>query len=342
MPLDPARLQDALARTAGDHGPGVVGLVTERGEPVFEGAVGVTDLADGRPPTADDQFRIGSITKTYVSALLLQLIREGAFARTDTVERWLPGLVPDGDTITVELLMGMRSGLPDYVEPLLGNPPDLARMAGYHRPEDLVAISVAQPDRRPPGESHAYCNTDYVLLGLIIERATGTRVDALLWQRILDPLGLHGTTFPVADRRLRGPHATGHAGMSAREGYQEVPELSPSAAWTAGGMVSTPRALGRFFDALLDGRVVDPADLETMTARTEPLADGVWRGLGLVRYEHADGTVAFGHHGGIPGYTTIAVRTTDGRCVVLAQNGTDFLGVLDSSTPFVVAALAGP
>lgn len=88
-------LRDALVRTAETHGPGLVGLVTEHGEPVFEGAVGVADLADGRPPTADDWFRIGSVTKTYVSAVLVQLLRKGAFARSDAVEQWLPGRAAD-------------------------------------------------------------------------------------------------------------------------------------------------------------------------------------------------------------------------------------------------------
>ena len=78
-----------------------------------------------------------------------------------------------------------------------------------------------------------------------------------------------------------------------------------------------------------------------MTARTEPLEDGIWRGLGLVRYERPDGTVAFGHHGGVPGYTTLALRSAAGRTVVLAQNGIDLDDVLASDNPFVDAALAG-
>jgi len=341
MPIDAGRLRDALAETAVAHGPGLAALVTEQGVPVFEESTGVAHLAGDRPPTADDRFAIGSVTKTYVSVLLLQLLREGAFARSDTVEHWLPGLVPDGKDITVDLLLRMRSGLPDYAWPLLGDPPDLNRITRYFRPEELVEVAVAQPDRNPPGESYRYCNTDYVLLGLIVEKATGTRVDALLHQRVLEPLCLRDTTFPIADGQMRGPHATGYVRMSADEPYQPIPVVSPSEGWTSGAMTATPRDLGRFFDALLDGRLVDPADLETMTARTEPLGDGTWRGFGLVRYERPDGTVAFGHHGGVPGYTTIAVRNTDGRTVVLCQNGIDLHDVLTSDTPFVAAALAG-
>jgi D-alanyl-D-alanine carboxypeptidase len=341
MPLDAARLQEALDRTARDHGPGVVGLVTEPGGTVFEAAAGVADPADPRPLTPDDQLRIGSITKTYVTALVLQLLREGVFGSQDTVERRLPGLVPGGDEITVELLLRMRSGLPDYVPIMLGDPPDLATQARYRRPEELVRIGLTGADRRRPGSGYRYCNTDYVLLGLIVERATGQRVDALLWERIFAPLGLEWTTFPVADGRLRGPHAPGFLRTAAGAPYRRLPVLSPSAAWTSGAMVSTLRELATFFDALLDGRVVGRADLDAMTARTEPLGGGAWRGLGLVRYERADGTVAFGHHGGVPGYTTIAVRTAGGRCVALGQNGTDLHAVLDSSTPFVVTALGG-
>jgi D-alanyl-D-alanine carboxypeptidase len=340
MPIDTAALRDALAETAATHGPALVGLVTERGVTVFEEGTGVADPDSGRPPTADDRFRIGSITKTYVSALLLQLLREGAFARTDTVERWLPGLVPGGEELTVDLLLRMRSGLPDYAWPLLGDPPDLHRITRYFRPEDLVEVALAQPDRHPPGESFRYCNTDYVLLGLIAEAATGTRVDALLHERVLAPLGLHDTTFPTAQTRMHGPHTTGHERRAAGAPYQQVPAVSPSQAWTAGAMTATPRDLGRFFDALLDGRVVHPDDLATMTARTEPLADGIWRGCGLVRYERPDGTVAFGHHGGVPGWTTMALRTTARGTVVLAQNGIDLHDVLTSENPFVAAALA--
>jgi D-alanyl-D-alanine carboxypeptidase len=334
-------LAEALARTGEEHGPGLFGLVTDGGEVVFDGAVGVAELTDGRPMTADDQVRIGSITKTYVTALVLRLIGEGVLAPTDTVQRWLPGLVPDGDELTVRLLLGMRSGLPDYVWPLLGNPPDLGKLERYYRPAELVQVALAQPDRIRPDTEFRYCNTDYVLLGMLAEEATGTRVDALLWQRVIAPLGLRDTTFPIADGRLRGAHAPGHLRTAAGQPYQRLPVLSPSEAWTAGGMVATARDLAAFFDALLDGHVVDPADLAAMTARTEPLDERTWRGLGLVRYER-DGTVAFGHHGGVPGYTTIALRTTGGRAIVLCQNGTDLHDILTSDTPFVAAALAGP
>jgi D-alanyl-D-alanine carboxypeptidase len=131
MPDVRERLHTGLAETYREHGPGLFALVTDHGEPVFEAAAGVADLESGRPIVASDRFRIGSVTKTYVSALVLSLIADGTLAFDDTVERWLPGLVPDGDRITVELLLRMRSGLPDYVGSILGEPPDLANLQRY-------------------------------------------------------------------------------------------------------------------------------------------------------------------------------------------------------------------
>ena len=326
----------ALEASAQGHGPGLFGLVTDGGEVVFDGAVGVADLADPRPMTADDQVRVASITKTYVAALVLQLAAEGVLALADTVEEWVPG----GEDVTVELLLRMRSGLPDYVGPLYGDDP-LRALERYWSPETLVHLALAQPDRVPPDTVHRYCNTDYVLLGLVVERATGERVDAQLWQRLFAPLGLVDTTFPTVDPRLRGPHARGHLRTGPPEPYAECTTLSPSDGWTAGALVTTPRELARFWDALLGGQVLDPASLALLTEGRETLSPTAARGLGIVRYSYPDGTVAHGMHGGTPGYTTIVQRSTAGRCVVLAQNGIDSAAPLLSTTPFVTAALTG-
>lgn len=330
-------LQVALEASAEGHGPGLFGLVTDGGEVVFDGAVGVADLADPRPMTADDQVRVASITKTYVAALVLQLAAEGVLGLGDTVEQWVPG----GEEITVELLLRMRSGLPEYIRRLYGDPPDLRVLERYWSPEALVRLALADPERLPPGTVHRYCNTDYVLLGLVVERATGERVDAQLWQRLFAPLGLHDTTFPTVEPRLRGPHARGHLRSGPPEPYVECTTLSPSDGWTAGAVVTTPRELARFYDALLGGQVLDPASLALMTECREVLDPTASRGLGLVRYSHPDGIVAYGQHGGTPGYTTIVQRSTTGRCVVLAQNGIDTAAPLFSATPFVTAALTG-
>ncbi|TDP92234.1 serine hydrolase domain-containing protein [Labedaea rhizosphaerae] len=325
---------DALDRTAADHGPGLLGLITEGGRTVFEGATGVADLGSRRRMTADDLVRIGSITKTYVSVLAMQLAAEGAFAFGDTVEHWLPGLVDGGDQITMELLLRMRSGLPDYGDGPFGDERDLEPLRRYWRPEELVAAALAKDDRKPPDSVYRYCNTDYILLGLIIERATGERVDVHLHQRICVPLGLTATIFPIADPHLRGPHARGH--LRVRGEWVECTTLSMSEGWTAGGMAASARDVALFFDALFDGRLLAADGLAHMTDCSEVLDDEWSRGVGLVRFRDA-----YGHTGGIPGYTTIAWRTATGRTIILCQNGIDLNNMLTSENPFVLEALRG-
>jgi D-alanyl-D-alanine carboxypeptidase len=335
------QLQAALAETGSDHGPGVYGLVTQDGRISFEGAVGVADLDRPRPISATDCYRIGSITKVYVAALVLQLVADGALGLDDTVEHHLPGLVPDGGAITVEMLLRLRSGLPDYIEALYGDPPtDLSALGRYWSPAQLVAAALASSDRLSPDTQYRYCNTDYILLGMLIERATGQRVDAQLWQRIIKPLGLNDTTFPTVDPFLRGPHAKGYLRSSADAPYVEVPSMTPSEGWTAGAIVATARDVAAFFDGLLRGALLPPAYLARMTDAPEYLDEHRSRGLGVVRYDFGTGDIAYGHHGGTPGYTCVAMRTESGRGIVLWQNGIDMHNLLSSDDPFVQAALA--
>jgi D-alanyl-D-alanine carboxypeptidase len=338
--IDRAVLDQALARSGQRNGPGLYALVTEHGETAYEGAVGVADLDRPRPIEGRDRFRIGSVTKTYVAALVLQLVADGTLSLADPVERWLPGMVPGGEALTVELLLRMRSGLPDYTRGVFGDPPDLRALGRYWAPEQLVAMASTADDRLPPDTAFRYCNTDYVLLGLMVERATGQRVEAQLWQRILAPLRLDDTTFPTVDPFLRGPHAKGYLRDTAGSPYVEFTTMSPSESWTAGAIVATARDVAAFLDGLLTGAVLDPDHLGRMTDCREVVDEHRRRGLGIVRYEFGTGPVAYGHTGGMPGFCTVAMRTTAGRCVVLWQNGFDAHDQLSSDTPFVRAALS--
>jgi D-alanyl-D-alanine carboxypeptidase len=341
VPVDGERLRAALAETAADHGPGVFGLVTEAGRPVFTGAVGVADLDRAHPIDAGDRYRIGSVTKVYVATLILQLVAEGLLDFDDTVDDHLPGLVADSEGITVETLLRLRSGLPDYVPQLFGDPPtDLSVLERYWSPEQLVTAALAGSDRLPAGTRYRYCNTDYILLGMLIEQVTGQRVDAQLWQRIVKPLGLSQTTFPTVDPYLRGPHAKGYLRTAADAPYVEFTTMTPSESFTAGAIVATASDVAAFLDGLFGGALLPPRYLARMTDPIEPLDRHRSRGLGIVRFDFGTGNIAYGHQGGMPGYTTFAARTESGRCVVVWQNGADMHDPLSSDTPFVQAALA--
>jgi D-alanyl-D-alanine carboxypeptidase len=333
--MDADGLRAGLERLGKSRGPGLYALVTDGGEVVFEHAVGVADLREPRPIGGADRFRIGSVTKTYVSALVLQLVAEGVIGLGDPVPRWLPGVVPDADGITVAVLLRMRSGLPDYVPVIVGDPPDLSVLERYWAPRELVAAALSSADRIGAAERYRYCNTDYVLLGMVVEAATGERVDAQLWERVFRPLGLDDTTLPIVDPLIRGAHATGHLRVGGGA-YQEFTAVSPSESWTAGGIVASGRDVAAFMTALLGGKVLDEDGLALMTTATEPLDGWRARGIGLTRYDFG-GTIAYGHHGGVPGYTTMAFGTTGGRAVVIFQNCMDVPDILDSDEPYVAA-----
>jgi D-alanyl-D-alanine carboxypeptidase len=342
MPVDEEALQRALARTAVDHGPGLYGLVTEAGRQVFAGAVGVADLARSRPIEAIDRYRIGSVTKLYVATLVLQLAALGVLRLDETVEDRLPGLVPSGEGITVETLLRLRSGLPDYGTQLFGDPPsDLSALDRYWSPRQLLEAALADPDRLPANSQYRYSSTDYILLGMLIEQATGQRVDAQLWQHIIEPLGLTETTFPTVDPLLRGPHAKGYLRTAPDAPYVEVTTMTPSESWTAGAIVATASDVAAFLDGLFSGALLPSEYLARMIEPAQRLDEHRSRGLGIVRFDFATGNVAYGHHGGMPGFTTVVARTESGRCVVVWQNGIDLHNPLSSDAPFVQAALAG-
>jgi len=195
--------------------------------------------------------------------------------------------------------------------------------------------------RIPPGREYRYSNTDFILLGMMIEEATGERVDAQMWQRIFRPLNLTDTTFPTVDLYLRGPHAKGYLRTSPDDSYTEFTEMSPSEAWTSGAIVATAADVAAFLDALFAGPLLPAELLSRMIEPTQEIDRYRSRGLGVVRLDYGTGNVAYGHQGGMPGYTTVAARTESGRCVVLWQNGMDLHAPLSFNTAFVQAALRG-
>jgi D-alanyl-D-alanine carboxypeptidase len=337
MAVDATVLSNALRETARDHGPGVYGLVTEDGKVVFEGSEGVADLGSGRPINATDRYRISSVTKVYTATVVLQLMSEGVLALGDSVERWLPAMVPGGADVTIEMLLRLRSGIPDSTTPLFGDPPNPAILQEYWPPERVVALAIADAGNRlAPDAQYRYSNTDYLLLGLIIEAATGHRPTRRRATVAADlPASAPDPDHAPDGRYIRGPHAEGHIRFSADEPYTEFTTMTPSESFTAGAIVATASDVAAFLDGMLGGTLLTPDALALMLDATEVLDDICRRGLGIVRCDFGTGNIAYGHHGGVFGYTNIARRTDSGRAVVLWQNGIDMHEILADDAPFV-------
>ncbi|MEQ4721500.1 serine hydrolase domain-containing protein [Nonomuraea sp. B19D2] len=285
------------------------------GEWTWSGTAGVRDIKRGGRPSPNGHFRIGSVTKTFVATVVLQLVDEGKLRLDDPVDQYLPGLVPGGERITVRRLLNHTSHLYDYMsEPgystnrWRGD----ARFRSY-QPRELLKVAFAKelPD---DGKWH-YSNTNYVVLGLLVEKLTGRPYGEEVRRRILRPLGLRHTVVPGDQAGVPAPHA---------KGYEPIPQLvdatrmNPSLDWAAGEMISTAADLERFMSALLGGKLTSAASLRAMRTPVETGA-GFGYGPGLQAYTLPCGTV-WGHSGELIGYLTFAFRSDSGKSMTMSIN----------------------
>ena len=318
-------VQQTLDRIVDEHGvPGALAAVSDRKGRDRSYVAGVGDLTTGAPVPVDGQVRIGSDSKTFVAAVVLQLVGEGAIDLDASVETYLPGVVRaeglDAQAITVRDLLQHTSGIGSYTN----GPPFVVdgevRLAGmknwYAEPYELVTLGLAQPVT--PRGTWNYSNTNYVLAGLIVQKVTQRPLGEVVTDRIIEPLGMTDTYAPGrGERAIRGAHPQGHHAEPVGSGLFEHTDIDPAASWAAGDLVSTPSDLNTFFRALLGGKVLAPAQLAEMTTTVPMDLPGVpadWRyGLGLMSMDLSCGGLTWGHGGTIPGYQVEGGVTQDGR-----------------------------
>lgn len=311
--LDRAALQRGLDAVPAAGAPGA--LATVRADRAsWRGAAGLAELSNARPMRPNMRHRVGSITKTFVSATLLQLVQEGRIGLDDPVGRWLPELVPGevGQRVTVRMLLNHTSGIGNYTDALLTSLTAVIELGTTtYSPAELVAIGLDLPRTGAPGAGFSYSNTNYILAGLLVERVTGNEVEAEVTRRILRPLRLADTYFPGADPRIRGPHGGAYF---APLGVRDFGEYGMTWAWAAGELVSTMEDLNTFFRALLGGRIVAGRTLDAMLT-TVPMNPQVPQagsyGLGIYSLGLPCGTV-WGHDGAVIGHLTISLHSRDG------------------------------
>ncbi|MFD4661085.1 serine hydrolase domain-containing protein [Kitasatospora sp. NPDC058444] len=291
--------------------------VRENGSTAWKGAAGVADLATGAPADPDGRFRIGSVTKTFVATVVLQLVAEHRLGLDDSVESRLPGVVPNGTAITVRQLLNHTSGIHDYTEDPAFDASDEATLRQWlaggrwtsYRPQQLVDIANKYPPYFAPGQGWHYSNTNYVLVSMIIERLTGRSWAQEVNGRIIRPLGLTGTSMPIDSPFIPGAHAHGYYKLPT--GPADVTLLNPSMASASGAGISTTADLTRFISALLGGQLLGPAELAEMK-RTSGPGEATGYGLGLQRMTTPCGEF-WGHDGGIPGYNTLMIGEVTGK-----------------------------
>ena len=289
-------------------------------------AVGKGNLETGQAPPMDGEVRIGSNTKTFVAVVVMQMVQEGKVGLDEPIETYLPGLIKgegiDGSKITVRQLLQHTSGLPEYTDTTPGASDIFQIKDHYIPPRDLLDTALGKPAAFEPGTQWAYTNTNYVVLGMLVERVSQRPVGEQIDQRIVKKLGLSHTYFPApGDRSIKGTHPQGYH-LSADGKLEDITEMDPAWAWAAGAMVSTPSELNTFFQAVFDGRLLTQSSIDEMkngaVDASSHLGPGTVYGLGLIGRSLTCGGTSWGHGGTIHGYQTNNAVGPDGTAAIFA------------------------
>jgi D-alanyl-D-alanine carboxypeptidase len=301
-------LQDALDNGLKKYnGKGISATVVVPGYKMW---IGVSGVSHGTTPIKPDTlFDAGSITKNFVAALTLKLVEEGRLALDDPLHKWLPDYPNIDNTITIRQLLNHTSGVyslkgPSVLRPILKNP------KRFWTPQEVITTFVRNPHFRK-GTAWHYSNTGYILLGMIINKATGSKLSTELRNRFWNPLGLDSTFFAVEEVL---PENIAHGwidlnGDKVLDDFSVFPRTALySLLWAAGGVFSTSEDLAKWAHALFhEGRVVSKGSLDQMLAFHSPIPRRpitAGYGLGVERYtpRFFNGLEIWGHAGNAPGY----------------------------------------
>jgi D-alanyl-D-alanine carboxypeptidase len=335
-----ANIRQVFGRLPPDS-PGLVVLI-DTGQGRYLDAFGAANIVEQTPLQVDDRFEIGSITKSFIAVLLLQLQTEGTLSLDDPLSAWLPemaALFPHGKEITLRQLAQHRAGLPDYEHDLITGPflaGDRAAIVKPYTPGEIVAwvaenkATLFAPDE---GGQWSYSNTGYLLLGMVLEAATGQPVGDLLQERIFDPLELESAQY-LKDIPTEGRIVHGYANIDGE--YVDASQWNPSAGGAAGAIAMNARDLAIYAHALASGQLFDaPSDLDAMLAFVQaPAMDEAGLegyGLGLIDYGNY-----WGHSGGTPGFGALMLIEPENELVIIALSNFSSLPLSPSMfEPFI-------
>ncbi|MFD7611429.1 serine hydrolase domain-containing protein [Streptomyces sp. NPDC059828] len=318
--LDPGMTQqldkaiDQVMRRTGV--PGAIVGVWLPGKGDYVRAFGVADKSSGKAMTDDLRMRIGSETKTFTVTALLRLVDEGKLGLDDPVSDYMDG-VPNGEHITLRQLAEMRSGLFSYTD----DPEfDKAFMADPDRvftPQQLLDYAFRHPVGFQPGQKFQYSNTNTILLGLVIEKASGQSLREYLDRSVLGPAGLDHTLFPEG-AEFPEPHAQGYTNQTPDGKEANATDWDPSWAWAAGAMISDLPDLRDWARIVATGTLLKPAT-QAQRLRTLPTGfPGTGYGLGIF-----DNHGWLGHNGSLPGYQSVTVYLPKSKAVLVILTNTD-------------------
>ncbi|ASN51311.1 serine hydrolase [Sinomonas sp. R1AF57] len=299
--------------------PGAVLLLKRPGQPNLELAYGTRERGGSEAVTVGDHIRVGSNTKTWTGTAILQLAQEGKIGLKDPVSKYRDG-VPNGDRITIEQLLEMRSGLYNYTfDPDWNRAVDADRMRVW-KPDELLKVAFSHAPTFDPGAKWEYSNTNTVLLGTIAEKLDGKPLEQIFRDRLFTPLGLTETQLPAPDSSaIAAPFARGYSYgtfestietsllppdqlASARAGTlvpTDYTEVNPSWAWAAGSGISTAPELATWVEALGSGRLLSADMQRTRMESIQMTQPNAGYGMNIAQFG-----AMYGHTGELPGYNS--------------------------------------
>lgn len=282
-------------------------------------AKGYADLSKKTPMQVTDLFRIASVTKTYTAVMILQLVDEGKIGLEDTIDKFLPG-IPNGDKITIHNLLSMQSGLFEVNNDLLiceefDNDPN-----HFFSPEELLsAIKRHEPDFQP-GEKTQYSNSNFIILGILIEKLTGTSYSDALYSRITKPHDMGNTSFAESQLMPEGKTYSNGYILDENYDYIDVTErFNMSVAYSAGAIISDINELRDWIYKFTSGSLVSSSVFEKMQV-FNPIFTDMEYGLGMMRFR--DNYI--GHAGDGMGYHNFAARNPQKNITIIVFFNGDY------------------
>jgi D-alanyl-D-alanine carboxypeptidase len=305
LPVSQQRAIESAARTelrafgARQPVPGAFIAVYVPGYAPYVKSVGTADLQSKAPFKLPDKFRIGSNTKTFVVTVLLQLADEHRLRLDDTISKFALGInIPNAGKITVRELCEMRSGLFEAYNTPQANKLQISPQTQV-TPQQLVRWAAAQKPLFAPGARYNYSNTNYLILGMIVEKLTHDTVGNQIRKRLIDPMGLNGTSFP-GTASMPAPYAHGYE-LQGSDWHDVSVNVPPSLTWAAGAMISTVPDMKHWVKSYVLGTMNSKAmqreRLRCIPTGGKDLSFGL--GIGC-----SNGW--YGYTGGLPGYNTAA------------------------------------
>jgi D-alanyl-D-alanine carboxypeptidase len=312
-----AELDSAVRSALTAAVPGaVVGVQGPQG--TWTKAYGKADVKTGAKMSVGTHTRIGSVTKTFTTSVVLRLAQDGKLSLDDTIATYVPG-VPNGERITLRQLADMTSGVASYTRSTTFTDRYFAHPETVFTPDELLEVGLAQSPLFEPGTQFDYSNTNTVLLGMVIEKVTGGPVEQAIATYVTEPLHLTQTSWPGTSTALPKPYADGYT----LQGTKATPSKPDNAThwnqawgWTAGELISDVHDLLTFGRAMGTGQGLVDAQSQTTRLTSFPEGGGYGFGFGCI-----DGWV--GHTGELPGYNTTVYYDTRRDTTVVVQVNSD-------------------